>query len=306
MAYLDNDGVLYLWGKIKAKFADKGDVASKSSTTPLANGTAAVGSETAYAAGDHVHPTDTTRAAAADLTAHTGDAVAHVTAAERIAWNANTDNEGTVTQVSAGIGLDGGDITTTGTVKAKLKSETAHSASSATPSNTADRQYAVGVDADGYLSVNVPWTDDDTTDLTQMTGVLGIANGGTGASTITGIVKGNGTGAMTAATASDISTLLGSTAVDRATADANGNDISATYAKKTDIASMYEYKGSVASAAALPASGQEVGDVYNIESSSAYGAAGANVAWNGTAWDSLGEIFSITAVTNAELDAICV
>ena len=38
-----------------------------------ANGTAAVGSLTTIARADHVHPTDTTRAAAADLTAHTGN-----------------------------------------------------------------------------------------------------------------------------------------------------------------------------------------------------------------------------------------
>lgn len=36
---------------------------SPSSTTPKVNGTAAVGSETAYSRGDHVHPTDTTRVA---------------------------------------------------------------------------------------------------------------------------------------------------------------------------------------------------------------------------------------------------
>ena len=72
-----------------------------------------------------------------------------------------TANTGTVTKVSTGIGLTGGDVTTTGTVKAKLKSETAHTADSATPTNTANRQYAVGVDNSGYLSVNVPWTDTD-------------------------------------------------------------------------------------------------------------------------------------------------
>lgn len=60
--YLDYDGVLYFWQKIKAAFALKTEVPAKSSTTPKANGTAATGSETAYAAGDHVHPTDTTRA----------------------------------------------------------------------------------------------------------------------------------------------------------------------------------------------------------------------------------------------------
>lgn len=43
---------------------------SPSSTTPTMNGNATVGIETAYARGDHVHPTDTSRAAAGDLTTH--------------------------------------------------------------------------------------------------------------------------------------------------------------------------------------------------------------------------------------------
>lgn len=67
-----------------------------------------------------------------------------------------------VTSVAAGVGLTGGTITGTGTIKAKLKSETAHTADSASLTNTANRQYAIGIDKSGYLSVNVPWTDTDT------------------------------------------------------------------------------------------------------------------------------------------------
>lgn len=101
--YLDKDGVLYFWQKIKAYFVtdvsynssskkiqktkagSTSDVvtlatvatsgsyddlsnkptipegAEKTSTTPLMDGTAAVGSETKFAAGDHVHPSDTSR-----------------------------------------------------------------------------------------------------------------------------------------------------------------------------------------------------------------------------------------------------
>lgn len=127
------------------------------SASPAMDGTAAVGTSAKYAREDHVHPTDTSRASASALSSHTGDATAHVTAAERASWNAKTSNTGTVTRVSTGIGLAGGDVTGSGTVKAKLKSETAHTASSATPTNAASRQYPVGVDKDGYLSVNVPW-----------------------------------------------------------------------------------------------------------------------------------------------------
>lgn len=80
--------------------------------------------------------------------------------------------------------------------------------------------------------------------------------------------------------------------------------LQSTYALKSEIVGMYKYKGSVADDAHLPTTGQTTGDVYNIESAGAYGGAGANVAWNGSAWDSLGEIFSITSITNSEIDAI--
>lgn len=78
-----------------------------------------------------------------------------------------------------------------------------------------------------------------------------------------------------------------------------------TYALKADIVGMYKYKGSVADASKLPTTGQVTGDVYNIVAPSIYGAAGANVAWDGSKWDSLGEIFTITSITNAQIDTIC-
>lgn len=84
------------------------------------------------------------------------------------------------------------------------------------------------------------------------------------------------------------------------------SSIQNTYATKQEIVGMYKYKGSVSDASKLPTTGQKTGDVYNIETASAYGQAGANVAWNGSSWDTLGEIFTMTALTNAEIDAICV
>lgn len=45
--------------------------AAASTTTPAMDGTAATGTELAFARGDHVHPTDTSRAAASDVTALT-------------------------------------------------------------------------------------------------------------------------------------------------------------------------------------------------------------------------------------------
>lgn len=66
---------------------------------------------------------------------------------------------GTVTNIATGAGLTGGPITSTGTIKANLKSETQSSLASASMGSTTSRQYAVGLDSSGYLSVNIPWTN---------------------------------------------------------------------------------------------------------------------------------------------------
>ncbi len=53
----------------------------------------------------------------------------------------------------------GGPITSTGTIKANLKSETNSSLTAAAVGTTANREYAVHPDANGNLAVNIPWTD---------------------------------------------------------------------------------------------------------------------------------------------------
>lgn len=78
---LDENGVLYLWNKVKSfvtsklptkisqltndsGFITSSDIpegAAASTTVPKMNGTASVGTEMAFARGDHVHPSDTTK-----------------------------------------------------------------------------------------------------------------------------------------------------------------------------------------------------------------------------------------------------
>ena len=70
------------------------------------------------------------------------------------------------------------------------------------------------------------------------------------------------------------------------------------YAKKTDVSGLYKYKGSKANYALLPATGNEVGDVWNVEDT------GMNYAWTGDGWDALGTMFEIEAITNTEIDTI--
>lgn len=86
-----------------------------------------------------------------------GTDVSLVTTGEKATWNSKTSNTGTVTKVSTGAGLTGGTISTSGTLKAKLRSETLLSNDSAAATEVADRVYPVALDKSGYLCVNVPW-----------------------------------------------------------------------------------------------------------------------------------------------------
>ncbi len=69
------------------------------------------------------------------------------------------------------------------------------------------------------------------------------------------------------------------------------------YAKKSDLANVYKYKGSVKTTADLP-TGATGGDVYNVE------ADGMNYGWTGEAWDALGATFTIEEITDAEINAM--
>lgn len=90
--------------------------------------------------------------------------------------------------------------------------------------------------------------------------------------------------------------------VGKATADASGNVITTTYATKTEletaVTGLYDYKGTVATYADLPSSGQEVGDVYNVLNDENTGDTGVNYAWDGSAWDNIGG----SAVTKVDKD----
>lgn len=65
-------------------------------------------------------------------------------------------------------------------------------------------------------------------------------------------------------------------------------------ALKSDLANVYRYKGSVGSYDELPTEGLESGWVYNTEET------GMNYAWNGEAWDALGQLLSIEPATQGD------
>lgn len=69
-------------------------------------------------------------------------------------------------------------------------------------------------------------------------------------------------------------------------------------ALKSDIAGVYRYRGSVAGYASLPAEDRAPGDVWNTEDT------GMNYAWDGAAWDELGQLLEIASISNGEIDAL--
>lgn len=70
----------------------------------------------------------------------------------------------------------------------------------------------------------------------------------------------------------------------------NYNNPHKVTAEQLGLTTVYQYKGSVATYADLPTTGQKVGDVWNVETADPdHGIkAGDNVAWDGAQWDILG------------------
>lgn len=75
-----------------------------------------------------------------------------------------------------------------------------------------------------------------------------------------------------------------------ATHEADVNNPHKVTAEQLGLTTVYQYKGSVATYADLPTTGQKVGDVWNVETADPdHGIkAGDNVAWDGAQWDILG------------------
>lgn len=240
MAWLDYDGLLYFWQKIKAKLADKVDkvdgkgLSSNDFTSAEKKKLAGI----AEGATKYVHPTYTAKDSG--LYKITVDGNGHVSATAPV-------GKSDITALG---------IPSTNTTYSNFKAATASAAggSGLVPAPAAGKQgqYLRG---DGTWSTPTNTTYSDATQSTH--------------------------GLMST---SDKKKLDGFGAAN-------------TYALKSDITAMYRYKGSVASTDKLPTSGQTIGDVYDVGN-------GMNYAWNGSDWDALGEIFTITKITNTEIDTV--
>lgn len=356
--YLDDNGLLYFWQKIKNIFATKSSAVSnitrsgttftatkadgttftfdqqdntveKTTTSPKANGTAAIGSETKYAAGDHVHPAQTSvsgnAGSATQLeTSRKIDGVGFDGTADIIHYGSSSTSASTATKA---VNCTGFSLVTGAQICVKFANTNTATASGLKLNVNSTGAKSIkyrgnNLPSDGILGAGRVYTFvydgtnyeligdlDTTTTITAGTATPlmdGTAAVGTSAKYAReDHVHPSDTNKVDKVSGKGLSTNDYTTAEkEKLGALPDNSTLSSTYATKSEITNMYKYKGSVASADSLPSSGQTVGDVYNIEAASAYGGAGMNVAWNGTAWDPLGEIFSITSVTNGEIDTI--
>lgn len=91
-------------------------------------------------------------------------------------------------------------------------------------------------------------------------------------------------------TTTDLTKKITTVANNLATHEADFDNPHKVTAKQLGLTTVYQYKGSVATYANLPTTGQKVGDVWNVETADPdHGIkAGDNVAWDGAQWDTLG------------------
>lgn len=112
------------------------------------------------------------------IVANPGTISSHVTT--DTSWTiipSGDEPSGTVTEVATGIGLTGGPINTSGTIKVDIQSETAFGADAeteSTPGSVTTQIYPVLTDQGGKLAVHVPWTDThgEVTSVAGKTGVV--------------------------------------------------------------------------------------------------------------------------------------
>ena len=240
----------------------------------------------------------------ADLVAHTDDTTIHVTQQEKTEWNSKADRNdignATITITQGGTSKGSFSVNASENVTIEVNDGAQADWDETDTSSPSYIQHKPSVytktETDGLLDAKA---DKATTyTKTETDGLLDAkANVATTLS---------GYGIQDAYTKDETNSLLDAKA-DKSTTLA-GYGISDAYTKDevdAKVSSVYHYKGTVSTYAELPASGQEVGDVWNIETAdSSHGIkAGDNVAWTGSEWDVLaGEIDLSSYATKTDLE----
>lgn len=333
--YLDKEGLLYLWGKIKTLMSGKVDkvsgkgLSSNDYTTSEKNKLAGISSN----ANNYTHPNgDGEKHVPATSTVSGGKYLKAGSTAGSFAWSALTKEEITNLGIPAqdttySVATTSSDGLMSSSDKTKLNGIDSNANKYTHPSGDGNSHVpATGTGSSGKFlragaSANsAAWTALTKADITGL-GIPAqdtVYTHPTASAYSSGFYKitVNGTGHVTAAAPVSKSDLVAlgipesaieysdaTTSVhglmstsDKAKLDAFGS--ASTYALKSDITNMYKYKGSKATTALLPSTGNTTGDVWNVEANN------MNYAWDGSAWDSLGQIFTINTISNGEIDTI--
>lgn len=303
MAFLNYDGLLYFWQKIKALLAGKVDkvdgkgLSTNDYTTAEKNKLAGLM--------NYIHPT----------TSGNKHIPAGGSANQILGWSADgtakwVNEKDTTYSVMSGATIDADGKS--GLVPSPTKGaqrwldstgawttppNTTYGAASTTSAglmSAADKKKLDGIATGANKYVHPSYTAHDN-------GLYKITVDATGhVSAVTAVAKGDITALGIPSTNTTYNDATQSTHGLMSTADKKKLDAfgeASTYALKSDITAMYRYKGSVASYDNLPTSGQIIGDVYDVGN-------GMNYAWNGEKWDGLGQVFTIDAIQNTEIDTI--
>lgn len=283
--YLDSDGLIYVWSKIKAQLNTKVDkVTGKGlSTNDFTTNEKNKLSTVEQNANNYVLPKATTSVLGGVIVGDnlTVDSSGKISAIQG-SYTLPIASASTLGGVRVGTNLS---INTDGTLSA---TDTTYSVATTTANglmSSSDKSKLNGIEAQANKYVH-------PTHTAKANGFYKVTVDSLGhISSATAVAK------------SDI-TALGIPAQDTTYTNATSSQaglMSASDKAKLDgidITGIYKYKGSVATVSALPTNAS-VGDVYNVE------ADGMNYAWTGTEWDALGSSFSIQSLTNAEIDEIC-
>lgn len=303
MAFLSYNGLLYFWQKIKALLAGKVDkidgkgLSTNDYTTAEKNKLAGLM--------NYIHPT----------TSGNKHIPAGGSANQILGWSADgtakwVNEKDTTYSVMSGATIDADGES--GLVPSPTKGSqrwldstgawttppnTTYGAASTTSAglmSAADKKKLDGIATGANKYVHPSYTAHDN-------GLYKITVDATGhVSAVTAVAKGDITALGIPSTNTTYNDATQSTHGLMSTADKKKLDAfgeASTYALKSDITAMYRYKGSVASYDNLPTSGQIIGDVYDVGN-------GMNYAWNGEKWDGLGQVFTIDAIQNTEIDTI--
>lgn len=298
--YLDDNGLLYFWQKIKAVFAYAEDVPTKTSdltndsgfitsadvpegstastTTPKMDGTAAVGSETAFARGDHIHPTDTSRAASSHTHGNITNAGALQTTDISIASGDKlvvTDSSNSNKVARTSLSFDGSTDTKALTQKGTF--ETFNNYTHPSYSSKTSALYKITVDSTGHVSGTDSVAASDIPDLSGSY----IATSAKGA-------------------ASGVCPLNSSSKIDTTYLPSYVDDVIEAYARSGQTALSSTWLSATSGGSALT---PETGKIYVLMADSGDYAANSQFRYSGTAYVKIAD-GGVSAITNGEIDTI--